>query len=143
MYCKHCGKLIDDDSTFCKHCGKSQDVNPISNASNVQKTSNKEQSAILKSINNMSEKEKKWARIYLIWVLVNFTCMFIHGFHSSSSNYFYPFQYRYGWAKRWDLEYYDFSEFLVYAIILPLIAFYLYKYRDNIIKWYKKNKKLS
>lgn len=23
MYCKHCGKQIDDDSTFCKYCGKS------------------------------------------------------------------------------------------------------------------------
>ena len=22
MYCKHCGKVIDDDSTFCQHCGK-------------------------------------------------------------------------------------------------------------------------
>lgn len=23
MYCKYCGKQIDDDSTFCKYCGKS------------------------------------------------------------------------------------------------------------------------
>jgi ABC-type dipeptide/oligopeptide/nickel transport system permease component len=23
MFCKYCGKQIDDDSTFCKHCGKS------------------------------------------------------------------------------------------------------------------------
>lgn len=22
MYCKHCGNLIDSDSTFCKKCGK-------------------------------------------------------------------------------------------------------------------------
>ena len=22
MYCKHCGKLLDDDSMFCQHCGK-------------------------------------------------------------------------------------------------------------------------
>ena len=22
IYCKHCGKLIDDDSKFCKSCGK-------------------------------------------------------------------------------------------------------------------------
>ena len=25
MYCKYCGKLIDDDSSFCKFCGKSLD----------------------------------------------------------------------------------------------------------------------
>lgn len=24
IYCKHCGKLIDDDSKFCKLCGKEQ-----------------------------------------------------------------------------------------------------------------------
>ena len=24
MYCKHCGNVIDSDSTFCKKCGKKQ-----------------------------------------------------------------------------------------------------------------------
>lgn len=24
FYCKHCGKLIDEDSRFCKSCGKEQ-----------------------------------------------------------------------------------------------------------------------
>ena len=24
VYCKHCGKLIDEDSKFCKSCGKEQ-----------------------------------------------------------------------------------------------------------------------
>ncbi|HET6262440.1 MAG TPA: hypothetical protein VFG99_09410, partial [Chloroflexia bacterium] len=24
MFCKECGKVIDDDSFFCKHCGRSQ-----------------------------------------------------------------------------------------------------------------------
>ena len=24
IYCKHCGKIIDDDSKFCKSCGKEQ-----------------------------------------------------------------------------------------------------------------------
>ncbi len=24
IYCKHCGKLIDEDSKFCKSCGKEQ-----------------------------------------------------------------------------------------------------------------------
>jgi uncharacterized membrane protein YvbJ len=26
MYCKHCGKQIDEDSVFCQYCGKPQDV---------------------------------------------------------------------------------------------------------------------
>ena len=24
IYCKHCGKKIDEDSKYCKHCGKEQ-----------------------------------------------------------------------------------------------------------------------
>lgn len=26
MYCKHCGKSIDEDSTFCRFCGKPQGI---------------------------------------------------------------------------------------------------------------------
>lgn len=26
MYCKHCGKMIADDSKFCQHCGGKQDT---------------------------------------------------------------------------------------------------------------------
>ena len=25
MYCKHCGKQLDDDSIYCKYCGKTQE----------------------------------------------------------------------------------------------------------------------
>ena len=28
MYCKYCGKLIDDDSVFCRFCGKRQSEEP-------------------------------------------------------------------------------------------------------------------
>ena len=40
MYCKHCGKEIDDNSTFCKYCGKNQskDDNDGMSLVNVQKT---------------------------------------------------------------------------------------------------------
>ena len=29
MYCKHCGKEIDDNSKFCQYCGKSLESNTI------------------------------------------------------------------------------------------------------------------
>ena len=32
MYCKHCGKFIDDDSTFCQHCGRSLARNVVDEA---------------------------------------------------------------------------------------------------------------
>ena len=34
MYCKHCGKEIDNDSTFCKHCGGNQNSQPTENVTN-------------------------------------------------------------------------------------------------------------
>ena len=39
MYCKYCGKLIDDDSKFCKECGKNL-VNDTSNSSHSFSISN-------------------------------------------------------------------------------------------------------
>ena len=47
MYCKHCGKQIDDDSAFCQYCGKSQrnpgaDVQPPDFASIRSEVKNEE-----------------------------------------------------------------------------------------------------
>lgn len=36
MYCKYCGKVIDNDSTFCMYCGKS-----LSNNTNEEQISAK------------------------------------------------------------------------------------------------------
>lgn len=33
MYCKHCGRLVDDDSTFCNNCGMRLDVKQALNDS--------------------------------------------------------------------------------------------------------------
>ena len=35
MFCKYCGSLIDEDSSFCSHCGKHQSEN----ATKLSKTS--------------------------------------------------------------------------------------------------------
>lgn len=123
MYCKHCGKEIDDNSTFCKHCGKSQ--------GNTQK------GIAIKPI---------WI-FYLIWTLSNLYLL-IGEKKSNSSNYFYPFtghtiefsSYYYNWDK----HYYDFSEFIVYVFIIPAILFVVYRrYNEKIDKFVDKllNKK--
>lgn len=37
MYCKHCGKEIDDNSSFCKYCGKPQEMqNYVYNSTNLR-----------------------------------------------------------------------------------------------------------
>ena len=94
MYCKHCGKEIDDKSTFCKHCGKSQ--------GNIQK--------------GIASKPI-WI-IYSIWAISNLYLLMGEKMAKASS-YFFPFtsnreygNYNYGWNK----DYYDFSEFIVYVL---------------------------
>ena len=38
MYCKHCNKEIDDNSTFCKHCGTNQEEVNITEANQERKS---------------------------------------------------------------------------------------------------------
>lgn len=137
MYCKKCGKQIADDSVFCQFCGTAQDVNrkdtpTVETVETVtppdeMKAENKSKF----SISKMSEKQKVWLGIYIVWFFLNLSFVFIdrHDRTSSANHYFYPFS-SYSSYDRFDLEYYDISEFVVYAIVLPLVillVYYLWK----------------
>ena len=61
--------------------------------------------------------------VYVIWVLINFLLIFLDYKpfkEASKAFYLYDFDAKY-------VEYYDISEFLVYAIIIPLVIFTVYK----------------
>ena len=111
MYCKHCGKEIDDNSSFCKHCGKSQDSNS--------------KPFIFQPV---------WI-IYLIWALSNM-CLLLDKKHPEASEYFYPFteywHYSNHWGN-WSRIFYDFSEFIVYVFVLPAIIYFIYRIFKNPI----------
>ena len=101
MYCKHCGKVIDDNSSFCNHCGKSQD------------NSNK-------SLTN----KPVWI-IYLIWAIANLYLLMGEKY-DELSDYFFPSIFSDGDAP-WNKYYYDFSEFIVYVFIIPAILYVVYR----------------
>ena len=105
MYCKHCGREIDDNSTFCKHCGKSQ------------------------GCSNKSLTNKPIWIVYLIWAIANMYLLVGEKLFKASS-YFFPFTdhkfYDYTYCN-WDKRYYDFSEFLFYVFILPSILYIVYR----------------
>lgn len=107
MYCKHCGKIIDSDSRFCNHCGKSQESSS-------------------KSI----FKKPIWV-IYLIWTIANL-CLLIGDKEADASDYFFPFtaneHISIGGANigNWFEGYYDFSEFIVYVFVIPLLIYFVY-----------------
>ena len=109
MYCKHCGKEIDDNSAFCKNCGKPQDGN----------------FKVLFS-------KPVWI-IYLIWVISNLYLL-MGDKSGSESEHFFPFCI-YGWRK----EVYDFSEFIVYVFIVPAIVYVIYKrYSKTLDKFWSR-----
>lgn len=100
MYCKHCGKEIEDNSSFCNHCGK-----PL----------NGDQ----KALNN----KFVWI-IYLMWALANLYLLMGEKYYNCSS-YFFPFTSNdevYNWSK----DYYDFSEYVIYVFVFPAILYVIY-----------------
>lgn len=132
MYCKHCGKEIDNNSIYCNHCGKPQG-----------KTQ--------KEISN-----KPILLVGIIWALANLYLL-MGNKEDDTSSFFYPFTnhsssfifiegnlYDGYYYYCWDKNYYDFSEFIVYVFIIPAILFVIYRrYNEKIDKFVNKllNKK--
>ena len=101
MYCKHCGKVIADDSKFCQHCGKSQD----------------------NSSNSLSNKPI-WI-IYLIWAISNLYLLMGEK-EDDTSEYFFPSVFSDEYFS-WNKNYYDFFEFIIYVFIIPAILYIIFK----------------
>lgn len=158
MYCKHCGKLISDDSSFCQFCGGNQTNNNISTDDGLNKPA---QSLNVNGNINVSNNESllnrsiqfvsKHANIsigYAIWFLINLVLL-ISG---SDYNYFFPRIYKtrewhsagYGgfghteetWEIEWDIDYYGWTEFVIYVALLPLLVYVLF----TLYKKYEKSK---
>lgn len=133
MYCRYCGKQIDDNSIFCEHCGKSQGINNNSVSNNS--TSNKFVGTIVCCF------------VYLLWFWINLN-LFEKGskarFIEIQNNLFYPFTnettelYYTDYSPRYFNEnFYGMPEFLVYVFVLPLVIFFTYRYRKQIISYSK------
>ena len=156
MYCKHCGKLISDDSSFCQFCGGKQTNNNISTDDGLNKTA---QSLNVNGNINVSNNETLLNRIiqfvskhanisigYAIWFLINLVLL-ISG---SGKCFFFPHIYKtqewhsagYGgfghteetWKITWDIDYYGWPEFVIYVALLPLLIYVLFilykKYKE-------------
>lgn len=61
MYCKFCGKQIDDDSAFCAHCGKK-----------IISINNEQESEQSKSIPSEPTETKKETALWGAWLLLPF-----------------------------------------------------------------------
>ncbi len=61
MYCRYCGKLVEDDSAFCKYCG-----NNLVGEFIVKKESEN----FIAKFNSFSESKQKFILFFALWVLL-------------------------------------------------------------------------
>lgn len=110
MYCKNCGKVISDDSKYCQYCGKNIETDLSS---------------------QFFFKHKRTIILYSIWFIINLLFLMMSGFgrNYDSLNYISPFQYC---NNIYDC--YDFTELIIYCVLIPLIVYYIKTYKGN---WFK------
>lgn len=112
MYCKHCGKEIDDNSSFCKYCGKSQ-----------ESKSNRESKKFIPIIG--------WA-VYVIWAIINLCLLINENKSVDAINYLFPYHTSY--TKEYWGWFYDITDIIVYVFIIPVIIYIVLRRYGNRIK---------
>lgn len=110
MYCKHCGREIDDNSSFCKYCGKAQD-NRVS-ISNGQ---------IITNLPIVSA--------YILWFIINIICLCSGEKDGYFESTLYP---KFNYSNSLSLGHYQITDFFVYAIFIPLVIYLGYHYFKKV-----------
>lgn len=122
MFCKYCGKEIDNISKYCPYCGKE-----------LVGTSLKWNAKWIKNIH-----VNKWvAYFYAFWVVINFFFVFYRGTDQYSNKSLFPNCTKYyndGWygggyldtEMNFDFVSYDISDFLFYTVVVPFLLYILY-----------------
>ena len=128
MYCIECGAQITDKSKFCSHCGQKQTEGDSSLKEKIAEVS------FGKEITRQEVEEhkdsiaygflKKSMGWYLAWILLHLGLLLIGSDgifdgDNMGTSYFWPFGRGYYVNWNWhalEIEHYDITEFLVYAV---------------------------
>ena len=141
--CKHCGKEIAEGSIYCQYCGKLIN-NSLDNVVKENHTKTISCGGFLTSYN------KKCLLLYVIWLVLNlfFLCLgeseiekgvggdgrYVEYTHTySPKDYFFPFTDN-KISYNFDVDYYDFTEFIFYAILIPLLVLFYFQYLHKPLK---------
>lgn len=149
MYCKYCGKEIADDSKFCQHCGGKVETTSFT-PKVVSKPKNNEGIVTTKDNESLAmfflAKNRIYIILYVVWIIINVLLLlqgesnvyeqtktnFNDGGFSIDSNtfkatdVFYPFTSTgFRSSYMFNVKYYDWTEFLVYCLLIPLIIYIL------------------
>lgn len=112
MYCKHCGKEIDDNSSFCKYCGKPQD--------NRVSVSNGTIDFVI---------NRPFVLSYIFWAIINIICLCSGEKVGYFDGLLYP---KFKYSNSLSLEHYQITDFFVYTIFIPLVIFLGYHYFKKV-----------
>ena len=119
MYCKHCGREIDDDSSFCKYCGKPQDNR-------------------VPTYNGLIDFVTKRPIVssYILWVIINVYCLSHGDKYGGYYDLLYPkvciFDDYASIEDYFSLDYYQITDFIVWVILIPLVIFLGYHYFKKV-----------
>lgn len=111
MYCKHCGKEIADDSAFCQYCG-----GQLCEQGNI-----KPNGIPFRWFRSLTKGWQITIMIYMIWFLLSI-CLWL------TDNWRYWFDDDEGWVTE-----------IVVALIIPMVALFIWYYFTHLRKTEKKN----
>lgn len=142
MFCKICGKAIEDNSYFCKYCGanlidemegiKTPNERPKEAPITVKLTGEVNQSVssnLMTRLLNVVQNHALIASLYIVWFVINLILLAA----GENENGFWPRLYENHEHTEisWDIDKYGLPEFLVYAILVPFIAILSYKFFEK------------
>lgn len=112
MKCVNCGSENPEGAKYCNSCGKEVDV--------------RKDNVLLEDYMRLRNKiieHKNWTIGYIVWLLINCSLLLFGG--SKVNDYFFPFD--------GDVVEYDFSEFFIYVVVLPVLVlvvrYYIKRYK--------------
>lgn len=137
MYCKYCGKQIDDDSRFCNHCGKplvetTSTPGPIKVDVKADINAKLAPSVDTSWFKKLSNKQKNCLYGYGVWVIIHILLL-VSG---SGRNGFFP---KWSLCIEWDIDMYGLPEFITYVVLIPFVLFLLWKFYISHKSKIKKN----
>lgn len=123
MKCNHCGAEVPDNSKFCNNCGR--EIQKVVEKQEVEEVDTNIIKKDYLSLRTFVINHKAWVYGYVVWVVIH-TILWLFGNHyRDDKDFFFPFSGK--------AENYDFTEFFVYVIAIPIlayIAYYFYKKKE-------------
>lgn len=133
MYCKNCGRIIDDSSRYCRFCGidlsdkgekqyyENNDKDYTVNVKLEGGISHSLETTNTSYLTNLIRNHTVMVCTYVTWLILN--VIFLAA--GENEHGFWPYINEKGCS--WDIDRYGLTEFLIYVILIPFASLFIYK----------------